>query len=188
LGGEAVQSRCAATGRFAERRGDALTERARAAHTDKLAKHGPDEATAMFHFLSRNLVRGSHKATDEELLQEIVNEMKLQYEKDVAEMKALGKDLQRTRDDEEYSILYPKFTDTAKNKASVYKHVAVGHRNLCSISSFALALVMASMIRRHYIHASWFKMRTLTKMTKVHGTVRTAGRGGSPRQQLTLKR
>jgi hypothetical protein len=110
-----------------------------------------------------------------------VNELKVQYMKDVADAREIGAEHRKTRDEEEYSILYPKFTEAAKNKASLFKHVAVGHRNLCSMSTFALALVMASLIRRHYVHAPWFRMRTLTKMSKVHGTVRIArahgGRG-----------
>lgn len=131
----------------------------------KIEEHGADTAKVLFHFLSRNTVNGMHKATQEELLQEIINELKMSYEKDAMNLS------QTDREEEDYAILYPTFIEAVNAKAELYKQVSYGYRQLCSIPTFALGLVMASRIRRHYVHARWFRLGTLSDMVNVYGTV-----------------
>ncbi|KAI9442816.1 hypothetical protein BJY52DRAFT_1194722, partial [Lactarius psammicola] len=121
-------------------------------------------STAIYRFLSRNETKDTHMATEEELLIEVVDELKDAYEIDLAKRGDRARNL-------DAAALYPTFMNKAKEKAALFKdsRASVGHRRLCSVPSFALGLVMASRIRRHYTHALWFNVQTLTTMLDSHG-------------------
>jgi hypothetical protein len=122
---------------------------------------GSQLARAVFRFLSRNEVLDSRKATDEESLLEILDELKDAWELDVETL---------TKEEDNLSVMYPGFMKTVQRMAEEYKD-SPRYRKVCGVPSFALALVMASRIRRHYTHAPWFKITTLYKMLDVHGAV-----------------
>jgi hypothetical protein len=114
-------------------------------------------------FLSRNMIKGTWQATDEERLIEIVVELK----------DHLSVDLQTSQtdpDEDNLEVLYPTFSRELQVKAKLFLGEG-GYRRLCCISSFFLGLVMLSRVRRHYIHAPWFKVTTLDEMVKFHGGV-----------------
>lgn len=102
-------------------------------------------------------------ATQEELLLEIVAHLRDAYEKDIQNQGQQGKYI-------DASIHFPLFMEMAKMKSEEFKENR-SYGRLCSVPSFALGLVMASRIRRHYTHASWFNITTLTKMLISHGAV-----------------
>jgi hypothetical protein len=118
-------------------------------------------AMAVFRFLSRNEVLESRRATDEELLLEIVDELRDALEEDIRNP---------TNEEDDPLTMYPTFMKTLQQKANEYKDIP-RYRKLCSVPSFALALVMASRIRGHYTHSSWFKITYLYRMLDVHGAV-----------------
>ncbi len=103
-------------------------------------------------------------AMDEELLLEILDELKDAFEEDMP----YARKLQAKEDN--LSILFPTFMKKVKDKAEEYKDTG-GYRRLCSVPSFTLALVSVLRIRRHYTHCVWFKISTLQKMLDVHGGV-----------------
>jgi hypothetical protein len=121
-------------------------------------------AKAVFRLLSRNETRATQKATEEEHLQEIVDSLKDSLEKDLRKL------TDRTRDDD-YEVIYPLFMEAVAKKAEKYKSTTQGYRQLCCLPRFALALVMASRVWRHYRHAEWFCMPKLKNMVEVHGGV-----------------
>lgn len=107
-------------------------------------------------------------ATDEELLQEIVDVLVDKYKKDFKRQGEQGRNL-----DMSMALVYPEFTKAAKEAADKFKEEP-DHRRLCSVPSFALGLAMASQIPKHYKHASWFNIETLTEMLESHGAVSDA--------------
>lgn len=117
----------------------------------------------MLHFLSRNIVKGNWKATDEEKLIELVVELKDQL---VIDLQTPPSDL----DEDDPRVLYPKFSSALAVKAQRFVGEG-GYRRLCCVSSFFLGLVMLSRVRRHYIHAPWFRVMMLNEMLKHHGGV-----------------
>lgn len=133
---------------------------------DILDDAGEDKALAMYHLLSRNEVKGQYNATDIELLLEIIFELRSVYEKDVKNAKDTA-----ALDKEDYEILYPLVFEAVREKEEVFKHVSHGYRPLCVVPTFTLALIMLSRIRRHYVHAEWFRLRPLMSMIGVHGSV-----------------
>jgi hypothetical protein len=105
--------------------------------------------------------------TDEELLQEIVDELKDTLEEDLAILKDADRE-------EDFNFKYPLFVEKVGEKAKVLKDlpkVATGYRQICCLPSFALSLVSASRIPSHYTHAPWFKLGHLTEMVGVYGAV-----------------
>ena len=73
--------------------------------------------------------------------------------------------------EEDYDVRYPTvFVDIAK-KAELFKGNSSGYRQICALPRVALGLVMASRIRSHFTHASWFRISSLRDMVKVHGGV-----------------
>ena len=137
--------------------GDAYT-------TDMIEGYGDDMSYAVYRLASRNETRGNFKATDEELLQELIDELKRKFEKDVKTKAELTKD-------EDYRIAYPLYALKIKEKAEKFKCVNSGFRKLACMPTFMLGMVMASRVRRHYVHAPWFKASSLVKMVDVHGAV-----------------
>lgn len=132
--------------------------------SEKVESHGLDRSYATFRFMSRNETLGFYKATDEEYLLEIVDQLKI----------ALIKDL-RARPNRDlnfdYHLYCPAYLRAVQAMASKYKSVNSGFRKLALVPSFMLGLVMASRVRKHFIHASWFKASNLLKMLDVHGGV-----------------
>jgi hypothetical protein len=133
----------------------------------KIEENGEKLSNAIFRFLSRNEIRGVYMATDEEHLQEDVYVLKDAIELDLKSLK------DRDRGNEEDpTILYRNFMRAVKEKEEEYRDKELsGYKRLFCVPSFALGLVMASRIRRHYTHSSWFKISSLNQMLKVHGTV-----------------
>jgi hypothetical protein len=134
----------------------------RAGHIEKNCDE--DMVKAVFRLLSRNETRATQKATEEEHLQEVVDSLKDALEKDLRVLK------ERNRD-EDYEVIYPQFMEAVGKKAEKYKSTTQGYCQLCSLPRFALALVMASRVWRHYRHAVWFRMAPLKSMVEVHGGV-----------------
>jgi hypothetical protein len=119
---------------------------------------------AMFRFLSRNMIKGTWNATEEEKLIEIVVELQDHLHVDL--------DTVRTDPDEDnLDILYPTFAQELQLKVKQFMGEG-GYRRLCSVSSFFLGIVMLSRVRRHYLHAPWFKVSKLDAMLECHGGVR----------------
>jgi hypothetical protein len=119
---------------------------------------------AIYRLISRNERKGSYLATEEELLQEVVDEFKDSFEVDLASMEDPLRE-------EEFKIKYPRFMDAVNNRAERFKQKSSGYRQICCMPSFVFGLVMASRIPTHYTHASWFRLTALTDMIDVHGTV-----------------
>ena len=114
--------------------------------------------------MSRNETRGHQGATEEEYLQEVVAQFRDAYERDLEE--------KRDPCESDMKVLYPRLMEAVDNKVSELKELShAGFSRLCCVPSFALGLVMASRIRRHYTHASWFTIKALGEMLDVHGAV-----------------
>lgn len=141
------------------------------------------KARAVYRLLSRNETQGRVKITEEELLQEIVDGFKDAFEEDdkkllrrYAERDAITQgQVPSTAElldmEEDYDVRYPTvFVDIAK-KAELFKGNSSGYRQICALPRVALGLVMASRIRSHFTHASWFRISSLRDMVKVHGGV-----------------
>ena len=123
-----------------------------------------DISYAVYRLASCNETRGNFKATDEELLQELINKLKWEFKKDLRTKKQLNKD-------EDYWVTYLLFTKCIKLKAEKFKSVNSGFRKLACMPMFMLGMVMASRVRRHFVHAPWFKAGSLVKMVDIHGAV-----------------
>lgn len=104
--------------------------------------------------------------TNEELLLEVVAVLRDAYLKDAKEL-----DAEARTDFSEAN--YPKFMAAAAEQAAELKDVP-GYRRLalCAVPSFALGLVMASRVWRHYTHAPWFTLTGLGTILQSHGAVR----------------
>lgn len=114
------------------------------------------------------MVTESRNATEEELLQEIVDEMKDCLEDD---LKARRLSQRAEDEDEDFDVKYPKFKKRVDDKANLFKRSSHGYRRICCVPSFALGLVMASRMQTHFTHAPWFKFTNLVGMIDVYGTV-----------------
>jgi hypothetical protein len=117
----------------------------------------------MYRFLSRNMVKGTWQATEEERLIELVVELSDHLRTD--QKKGLS-----DPNEDDLAVLYPAFSRALQAKAKAFINEG-GYRRLCSVSSFFLGLVMLSRVRRHYTHAPWFKVTMLNEMLKTHGGV-----------------
>lgn len=132
--------------------------------SEKVESHGVDKSYATFRYMSRNENLGFYKATDEEYLLEIVDQLKI----------ALMKDLRALPNREfnfDFQMSCPTYMEAVEAMASKYKSVNSGFRKLALVPSFMLGLVMASRVRKHFVHARWFKASNLLKMLDVHGGV-----------------
>ena len=135
-------------------------------HTDFAEKCGKDESYAMFRYLSRNETLHNVMSTDEELLQEIIDRLKIQLLKDIENLPSIEE-----YEDYRYKDRFPEYTKAIEAMADKYKSVNGGFRKLALVPLFMLALVMASRVQRHFVHASWFRVTPLLKMVDVHGGV-----------------
>jgi hypothetical protein len=117
----------------------------------------------MYRFLSRNMIKGTWYATEEEKLIELVVELRDHLSVDLKTGTTSG-------DEGDLRSMYPTFSGKLEDKARQFVGEG-GYRRLCCVSSFFLGLVMLSRVRRHYIHAPWFKVMILGEMIKYHGGV-----------------
>lgn len=131
---------------------------------EELCKGDRDKERAIFRFISRNSAKSTHKLTEEELLQEIIDELKDCLEKDLQVQIDPGRE-------KDFNFKYPRFVEKVRELAKLLVKSASGYRRICSLPSFALSLVSASRIPSHYTHAPWFKLVHLTEMVGVYGTV-----------------
>lgn len=125
----------------------------------------------MFRLLSRNGTLEDNGSTDEELLQEMIDQLKIELEKDLENQPEDRED--RDYEDERY---FPRYKKAVHDMATRYKGVNSGFRKLALVPSFMQAMVMLSRVQRHFVHAPWFRVTSLLKMVGVHGGV-SAGSG-----------
>jgi hypothetical protein len=114
------------------------------------------------------------------LLQEIIDELKDAFESELARMKDPSRQ-------EDFKIKYPDFVRKVVSKSTVLKRKSIGYRQICCLPAFAFGLVMASRIPSHYTHAPWFKIKTLSNMINVHGTVSDPFERGAGRLTRSLQ-
>jgi hypothetical protein len=126
-------------------------------------RNSEDKSKAVFRLISRNATFGRRRATPEEMLQEILDQMKDAFERDV-----LGNTCPL---DEDHELMYPSCMKLIKDKAEKYKSTNRAYRQVCLMPMFTLSLVMASRVQSHYTHAGWFKISTLNEMINVYGGV-----------------
>lgn len=130
----------------------------------KIEREHEDQSKAIFRLVSRNTTLETYRATEEELLQEVVDELKDLLEEDLLEPKARMPDYL-------FECRYPRFKKAVDEKAVQFKQKKHGYREICCLPSFALGLVMASRVQSHFKHAPWFKVGHLGDMVDVYGTV-----------------
>ena len=127
---------------------------------------GDDWTYPTFRYMSRNETLGHYKATEEELLLEIVDHLKLKL---VDDLRAIP-DSERG-DHFDYQGSCKQYKDALDAHANKYKMVNSGFRRLALVPSFMLALAMMSRVRRQFVHATWFRSSALLKMVNIHGRV-----------------
>lgn len=130
-----------------------------------IESEGEDEMAgkAVCRLISKNTTLKTQYATEEELLQETVDELKDAFEVDLSKVNDGNRD-------ENFEYKYPNFIKKTAAKALEVKN-AYRYRRIFCVPSFALGLVMASRIRSHYTHAPWFKLTALGDMIDVYGSV-----------------
>jgi hypothetical protein len=132
-------------------------------------------SSAIFRFLSRNETKPMLKASEEDMLDEIVAMLRDRYEEDLKDGQQEGpeeQDEHEEEDEQEVAVAYPKFAKAAKTTASDVKLVA-GYKRLLAVPAFTLALVMLTRVHRHFRRATWFKVGPLGQMLESHGAVRS---------------
>jgi hypothetical protein len=137
---------------------------------DIIDAHDEDKREAIYQFLSENDDKAVHMKTDEERLQQLVNFLKLAFERDVRNNKLKER---KPEEHEELRIKYPDYWERLAKINEEFIGINAGYRRLTCMPTFMLGLVMASRIRRHYVHASWFRVTSFNKMLEVHGGVST---------------
>jgi hypothetical protein len=125
---------------------------------------GVSKAYAIHRLISRNETKDNLKATEEEIVLDVVDELRLVFESELLKVKDRSND---------FEVNFPKFVELAMMKAEQYKAKGnYGYRKLFCLPSFMMGLVMAARIRRHYMHAPWFRAMNFVRMVEVHGGVR----------------
>jgi hypothetical protein len=71
----------------------------------------------------------------------------------------------------ELRVKYPEYWGRLEKLKTKFKGVNAGYRRLMCMSTFVFGLVQASRVRRHYLHAPWFRVSHFNKMAVVHGGV-----------------
>jgi hypothetical protein len=140
--------------------------------------HSEDLSYATFRLISWNEILGTYKATDEEYLLEVVDHIKMALLKDL-------RDMPNRPPCVDYRTSCPGYIKAVAETADKYKSVNSGFRRILLIPSFVLALVMASRLRKHFIHSSWFRTSNLIKMVDVHAGVRANPSSSTLPQKLT---
>lgn len=131
---------------------------------DKVNSYGEDLSYATFRLMSRNEVHGTYKATEEEYLLEIIDQIKIALLKDLRDMRNRPPAI-------DYHNSCPEYNKAVARTADKYRKVNSGFRKIVLVPSLVLALVMASRVRKHFIHSSWFRTNSLMKMIDVHAGV-----------------
>jgi hypothetical protein len=135
--------------------------------TDLIDNIGDGYTYPIYRLLSRNETAKNHEASEEEFLQEMIDELRIEFNKDLEARTAKGEVL---GEDEDYGE-YDNYSMLLKAKAELFKGVNSGFRKVACTKVFMLGLIMTSRVRRHYVHASWFRVPSLVKMVEVHGAV-----------------
>jgi hypothetical protein len=135
--------------------------------TDLINGMHKDFKYPIYRLLSRNETAENREASEEEFLQELIDELKIQFNEDLQARTAKGDSL---GEDEDYAD-YEGYSTLLKKKADLFIGVNSGFRKLACTKVFMLGLVMTSRVRRHYVHAGWFRVNSLAKMVEVHGAV-----------------
>ena len=159
---------------------------------DIIDAYNEDEREAIYQYLSENTDKAVHKKTEEEGLQQLFNFLKIALERDIRlkkEKKAKKEAIKAKRDrgeaveaeedeeDEEeeehqgLALKYPGYVGRLKIMNKTYIGINSGYRRLTCMPTFMFGLVQASRVRRHYLHASWFRVTNFNKMLEVHGGV-----------------
>lgn len=125
----------------------------------------------IYRLLSRNETAKNQEASEEEYLQEMIDELKIEFNKDLNARTEKGELL---GEDEDYAE-YEDYSKLLKAKAELFKGVNSGFRKLACTRVFMLGLIMTSRVRRHYVHSPWFRVSSLAKMVEVHGAVSDQG-------------
>lgn len=123
----------------------------------------PFEVTRMYRYLSRNKIKETYKATEEEKLGEVVTELTDHLEED------RRRELD-SEDEDDLEVLYPKFSQGVETKAALFKDDK-GYRRLCCVPSFVLGLAMVGRVGQHYKHCPWFSIGPLGNMLGEYGGV-----------------
>jgi hypothetical protein len=137
---------------------------------------------ATYQLLSKNQDKHVLKVTEDEELQQYVNELKHEFEKDLRENLSLeerkrerereegGNDDGETEDQDEQPK-FPRYRARLKLITDDFGKVNTGFRSLMSMPNFLVGLMMASRVGRHYLHSPWFTVTSFNRMMAVHGSV-----------------
>lgn len=137
-------------------------------NVDKIEADGSEEVT--LRYIARNETKYSLGATDMEFLQEIVYPLEKAYSKDLDAALERRIEGDEGSEDDDSSVKWKNFSKAADEIAVEHKEKN-GYKKLFGVTSFSLSLVMASRIRRHYTHATWFRANRLTNILETHGAV-----------------
>ena len=141
------------------------------------------ERAALYHILSRNNDKREHLITDEEKLQLIMDELRLEYDIDIAEQEKKAaeaasqtepSEVREVREEDREDDIRLKFANFSGRLEAFrvqFNQVSVGYCRLMAMPRVMLGLVMASRLKSHFVHTSWFKVATLNRMIGVHAGV-----------------
>jgi len=73
--------------------------------------------------------------------------------------------------EDDIRVKYANFHHRLDEFRDQFKQVSVGYCRLMAMPRVMLGLVMASRLRSHFMHASWFKVSSLNRMIDVHAGV-----------------
>ena len=114
-----------------------------------------------------------HGKTEEEKLQAMITYLKVAFERDIRKNKLNERVYE---ENEELKVKYSDYCERLEELSKNFLGTNPAYRRLMCMPSFVLSLVMASRVRRHYIHAPWFRVTSFNKMLDVHGGVSEIGR------------
>jgi hypothetical protein len=155
---------------------------------EDLERYDIRERAALYHILSRNNDKREHLITDEEKLQLIMDELRLEYDIDIAEQEKKDRDkkaaeaasqtepseVREVREEDREDDIRLKFANFSGRLEAFrvqFNQVSVGYCRLMAMPRVMLGLVMASRLKSHFVHTSWFKVATLNRMIGVHAGV-----------------
>jgi hypothetical protein len=139
--------------------------------------HIDDEREAIYLYLSENDDTSTHKKTEEEKLGQMITYLRVAFERDVRNNKEKGS---KYEEHQEINVKYSEYCIRLAQLNDGFKGNNAAYRRLTFMKSFVLSLVMASRVRRHYQHASWFGVTSFNKMLDVHGGVSEISRDTRP--------
>ena len=145
--------------------------------TDVIDDHVDDEREAIYLYLSENDDTSTHKKTDEERLGQMITYLRVAFDRDVQRNK---KKASKYEEHQKINVKYKEYCERLEGLNVGFKGKNAAYRRLTFMKSFVLSLVMASRVRRHYQHASWFGVTAFNKMLDVHGGVSEISRDTRP--------